>query len=147
MTVVTFGHGGAHTILGGVFEFVAAGYWPLAAIVFAASVVVPMLKLVGLSILLLGTGTSSTATLRLRTHLYRLIAVVGRWSMIDVFAVAVLIGLVRFGQPASISAEIGAACFAAVVVLTMLAAETFDPRLMWDVADPADVAAPKGNFG
>lgn len=145
MTVVSFGRGGPHTILGGVIELVAVGYWPLALIVFAASIVVPMLKLVALSIMLLHTRVATVTALLPQTRLYRLLAVLGRWSMIDVFAVTVLVGLVRFGLPASTSAEIGAACFAGVVVLTMLAVETFDPRLMWDAAEPADGAASKGD--
>jgi paraquat-inducible protein A len=84
----------------------------------------------------------SARGLRQRTRLYRLIEVLGRWSMIDVFVVAVLIALVRFGILASITAEVGAACFGGVVILTMLAAKAFDPRLMWDVAmSPAADAA------
>ncbi|WP_419898732.1 paraquat-inducible protein A [Roseomonas sp. USHLN139] len=135
MTIVTLGQGGPHTIMGGVIEFVHTGFWPLALIVFTASVAVPMLKLVGLSVMLLQLGRpASLAALRRRTRLYRVIEVLGRWSMIDVFVVAVLIALVRFGVLASINAEIGAACFGAVVILTMLAAESFDPRLMWDAA-------------
>ncbi|ONG50691.1 hypothetical protein BKE38_17545 [Pseudoroseomonas deserti] len=135
MSVVTLGQGGPHTIMGGVVEFVHTGFWPLALIVFTASVAVPMLKLVGLSVMLLQMGRpASLAALRRRTKLYRVIEVLGRWSMIDVFVVAVLIALVRFGVLASITAGIGAACFGGVVILTMLAAESFDPRLMWDAA-------------
>jgi paraquat-inducible protein A len=136
MNIVTLGRGGPHTILGGVVEFVESGFWPLALIVFAASVAVPMLKLVGLSLMLLGIRRGARGRLRQRTRLYRVIEVLGRWSMIDVFVVAVLIALVRFGILASINAEVGAACFGGVVILTMLAAEAFDPRLMWDAAAP-----------
>ncbi|WP_408906373.1 paraquat-inducible protein A [Roseomonas sp. 18066] len=143
MTVVTLGQGGPHTIMGGVVEFVETGFWPLALIVFTASVAVPMLKLVGLSVMLLQMGRpAGLASLRRRTKLYRVIEVLGRWSMIDVFVVAVLIALVRFGVLASITAGLGAACFGGVVILTMLAAESFDPRLMWDAAaaPPKDTA-------
>jgi paraquat-inducible protein A len=135
MTVITLGQGGPHTIMGGVIEFLETGFWPLALIVFAASVAVPMLKLVGLSLMLLQMRRpAGPVALRRRTKLYRVIEVLGRWSMIDVFVVAVLIALVRFGVLASITAGLGAACFGGVVILTMLAAESFDPRLMWDAA-------------
>ncbi len=137
MNIISFGKGGPHTILGGVAEFVRTGFWPLALIVFLASVAVPVLKLAGLSLMLLGIRRGSGAGLARRTRLYRFIGAIGRWSMIDVFVVAVLIGLVRFGALASINAQVGAACFAGVVVLTMLAAEAFDPRLMWDAAGRA----------
>ncbi|MCO6416541.1 PqiA/YebS family transporter subunit [Siccirubricoccus sp. KC 17139] len=137
MTIVTLGRGGPHTIMGGVVEFLESGFWPLALIVFTASVAVPMLKLVGLAMMLVAIHHRSARGLRFRTRLYRLIEVLGRWSMIDVFVVAVLIALVRFGTLASITAEVGAACFGAVVILTMLAAEAFDPRQMWDVAMPS----------
>lgn len=145
MNIVTLGQGGPHTIMGGVVEFIETGFWPLALIVFTASVAVPVLKLVGLATMLICIGQGSTGWLRQRTRLYRLIEVLGRWSMIDVFVVAVLIALVRFGILASITAEVGAACFGSVVVLTMLAAEAFDPRLMWDAATPQPVRAVSGN--
>lgn len=141
MTIVTLGRGGPHTIMGGVVEFVHTGFWPLALIVFAASVAVPMLKLVGLSVMLVMLQRGSAAALPQRAKLYRVIEILGRWSMIDVFVVAVLIALVRFGILASINAEVGAACFGAVVILTMLAAESFDPRLMWDAAQAPPAAA------
>lgn len=135
MEIVSFGRGGPHTILGGVVEFVETGFWPLALIVFLASVAVPVLKLAGLAAMLLGVRRRSSARLPGRTRFYRFVEAMGRWSMIDVFVVAVLVALVRFGALANVSAEAGAACFAAVVVLTMLAAEAFDPRLMWDAAE------------
>jgi paraquat-inducible protein A len=144
MEIVSFGRGGSHTILGGVVEFVETGFWPLALIVFLASVAVPLLKLAGLAAMLLGVRRRSAGRLRGRTRLYRFIEAIGRWSMIDVFVVSVLVSLVRFGALASISSEVGAACFAAVVVLTMLAAEAFDPRLMWDAAAERPAAPPRG---
>jgi paraquat-inducible protein A len=70
-----------------------------------------------------------------RTRLFRLVDVIGRWSMVDVFVVAVLVALVRLGNVAQVKAEPGVMFFAAVVVLTMFAAMTFDPRLMWDVIE------------
>lgn len=133
MTIVTFGQDAPHTILGGIAAFIESGFWPLALIVFLASVAVPLLKLVGLSVMLLQLR-GHPGEPRRRTRLYRLIEQAGRWSMIDVFVVAVLIALMRFGALVSITAGIGAACFGAVVVLTMLAAQAFDPRLLWDAA-------------
>ena len=147
MEIVSFGRGGPHTILGGVAEFVETGFWPLALVVFLASVAVPVLKLAGLAAMLVGVRRRSANRLRGRTRLYRFIEAVGRWSMIDVFVVAVLVSLVRFGALASISSETGAACFAAVVVLTMLAAEAFDPRLMWDAAAAGRAAEAPGGSG
>ena len=142
MNIVSLGRGGPHTILGGVVEFIQSGFWPLALIVFLASVAVPMLKLIGLVVMMLGVQRRSPWRLRDRTRLYRLVEMIGRWSMIDVFVVSVLIALVRFGVLASINAEVGAMCFAGVVLLTMVAAETFDPRLMWDAANqPGDRVA------
>ena len=135
MEVVTFGRGGPHTILGGAWEFVEAGFWPLALVVFLASVAVPLLKLIGLAIMLLGIHRRSETGLIGKTRLYRVVEAIGRWSMIDIFVVSVLIALVRFGSVASINAGLGAAFFAGVVVLTILAAEAFDPRLMWDAAE------------
>lgn len=145
MTIVTLGKGGPHTIMGGVVEFVETGFWPLALIVFLASVAVPMLKLVGLVLMLLAVQRRTTTGMLNRTRLYRLVEALGRWSMIDVFVVSVLIALVRFGNLAQIHAGIGAACFGAVVVLTMLAAEAFDPRLLWDAADEAEPAADRAS--
>ncbi|QDJ10670.1 Paraquat-inducible protein A [Roseomonas mucosa] len=145
MRIVTLGQGGPHTILGGVIEFVETGFWPLALIVFLASVAVPMLKLVGLMVMLTSIRRRSARHLLRRTQLYRVVEAIGRWSMIDVFVVCVLIALVRFGMLAEITAQVGAACFAGVVVVTMVAAECFDPRLMWDAAgSPAqDPDAPR----
>ncbi len=134
MQITTLGQGGPHTILGGVVEFLETGFWPLALIVFLASVAVPMLKLVGLMVMLTSIRRRSARHLLRRTQLYRLVEAIGRWSMIDVFVVCVLIALVRFGVLAEITAQVGAACFAGVVVVTMVAAECFDPRLMWDAA-------------
>lgn len=142
MNIATLGQGGPHTILGGVVEFIHSGFWPLALIVFLASVAVPMLKLAGLAVMLMSIHRRSARNLRRKTQLYRVVEALGRWSMIDVFVVSVLIALVRFGVIASIHAEVGAACFGAVVILTMIAAESFDPRLMWDAAG-ANEEAPR----
>jgi paraquat-inducible protein A len=134
LTVVQFGAGQPSTILGGVQELLEIGMWPLAALVFFASVAVPVLKLTGLCILLISTHRGSAWALHDRTVLYRIVDAIGRWSMIDIFMQSILVALVQFGQLASVYPGPGAIAFAAVVILTMLAARSFDPRLMWDSA-------------
>jgi paraquat-inducible protein A len=134
MTVISFGKGDPSTILGGVTELFLHGMWPLALIVFFASVTVPVLKLVGLIWLLVSVQRGSTSRLRDRTRLYRIVEAVGRWSMIDIFMLSILVALVRLGSIATIAPGVGAISFAAVVVLTMFAAMSFDPRLIWDAA-------------
>ncbi len=134
MTVIRFGKGHPSTILGGVQELIEYRMWPLAALVFTASVMVPMLKLAGLLYMLISTRMHSGARLRDRTRLYRIVEIIGRWSMIDVFMVSILVALVRMGLLASVTPGLGGVFFAAVVILTMLASFSFDPRLMWDAA-------------
>ncbi len=134
LTFTELGSGQPSTILGGVAELLAAGMWPLAALVFFASIVVPGLKVVGLTLLLLMTRAGSRLWLRDRTRLYRFIDHIGRWSMIDIFMGSLLVALLQFGSIVSVVPGPGALAFASVVILTMLAAQTFDPRLMWDAA-------------
>jgi paraquat-inducible protein A len=134
MTVISFGSGAPDTILSGVMALFAAGMWPLALLVFFASITVPVLKIAGLMFLLATTQRGSRWRLRDRTTLYRIVEAVGRWSMIDIFMLSILVGLVRLGSIATIEPGIGAISFAAVVIITMLAAYAFDPRLMWDAA-------------
>jgi paraquat-inducible protein A len=134
LTVVRLGAGEPSTILGGVRELLDLGMWPLAALVFFASVAVPVLKLIGLGILLISTHCGTGWALHDRTVLYRIVDAIGRWSMIDIFMESILVALVQFGQLASVYPGPGAIAFAAVVILTMLAARSFDPRLMWDSA-------------
>jgi paraquat-inducible protein A len=134
MTFISFGRGAPSTILGGVSELLQAGMWPLAAVVFLASITVPVLKLIGLSVLLVSVQRRSRWQIRQRTMLYRIVEGVGRWSMIDIFTLAILAALVQLGALATIQPGPGAIAFAAVVVLTMFAAMAFDPRLLWDAA-------------
>lgn len=134
MTVISFGRGAPDTILSGIVHLLESGMWPLALLVFFASVVVPMLKLVGLIILLVSVQRGAQGRLRDRTVLYRVVESVGRWSMIDIFMLSILVALVRLGSLATIEPGVGATSFAAVVVVTMFAATAFDPRLMWDAA-------------
>lgn len=134
LSVIQLGAGAPSTILGGVQELISAGMWPLAAVVFIASIAVPLLKMVCIAILLVSTQRRSRRRLRDRTVLYRLVEGVGRWSMIDVFMISILVALVQFGALVTINPGPGAIAFAAVVILTMFAAASFDPRLMWDAA-------------
>ena len=132
MTVTYVGKSQSDTILSGVQHLIESGMWPLAAILFFASVAVPVLKLVVLSYLLLSIQYRSLWRPKDRTRLYRLTEAVGRWSMVDIFVVAILVALVRIGNFATIEPGIGAMAFGAVVVITMFAAITFDPRIIWD---------------
>lgn len=135
MSVTSFGQVRADTILSGAEFLLAHGMWPLALIVFVASILVPVVKILILVYLLLSVQLRSVARPIDRTRLYRFTEFVGRWSMVDVFVVSVLVALVHLGQVAEVEAGAGAVFFAAVVVLTMLAAKTFDPRLIWDNVD------------
>ncbi len=136
LTVVQLGAGAPSTILGGVRELIANRMYPLAALVFFASIAVPMLKLVGLSTMLVATQTGRSGWLRDRTRLYHIVRWIGRWSMIDIFMESLLGALIRFGAILTIQPGIGAVAFCSVVILTIFAAEGFDPRLMWDAAQP-----------
>jgi paraquat-inducible protein A len=138
MTVISFGRGEPDTILSGVKQLLLAGMWPLALLVFFASITVPVLKLFGLLGLLISVHRGSRWRPRDRALLYRVVEAVGRWSMIDIFMISILVALVRLGAIASISPGVGAISFAAVVVLTMFAAMSFDPRLIWDAAGAND---------
>ncbi|HBP87284.1 MAG TPA: paraquat-inducible protein A [Nitrospirales bacterium] len=132
MTVISFGKGEADTILSGVKELIHAGMLPIALLVFFASITVPVLKLLALTFLLLSVQYKSQWRPRERTKLYRITEVVGRWSMIDIFMISILIALVKLEAVATIEPGPGAISFAAVVILTMFAAMSFDPRLIWD---------------
>ena len=134
LSIVQLGAGQPSTILGGVEELVRARQYPLAALVFFASIAVPMLKLVGLSTMLVATQAGRAGWLHDRTRLYHVVRFIGRWSMIDIFMELLLGALVAFGAVITIQPGMGALAFCAVVILTMFAAETFEPRLMWDAA-------------
>jgi paraquat-inducible protein A len=132
LTLVSFGSQQSNTIITGVLELARNRLWPLALIVFLASIVVPLLKLCGLTWMLLATLQGSRRALIARTRLFRLIDTVGSWSNIDVFVASVLVALLQFGAIAQARAGSGLTAFAAVVILTMIATRTFDTRLMWD---------------
>jgi paraquat-inducible protein A len=127
------------TIMSGVIYFWVSGAWELAAIIFIASFLVPLFKLASL-ILLTWTAQKRSRWRRLqRAKLYRLVEIIGRWSMLDVFVVSLLAGLVQIEGFARITAGFGVLAFASVVVLTMLAALSFDPRLSWDGGEQENI--------
>jgi paraquat-inducible protein A len=132
MTVISLGKAQSDTILSGAMYLLEHGMWPLALIVIFASVVVPLLKLISLAYLLISVQRGSHWRPADRTRLYRIVESVGRWSMTDIYVVTILVALVSLGNLATIEAGVGAIYFAGVVVMTMLAAESFDPRLIWD---------------
>lgn len=139
LTVIQLGAGSPSTIMGGVEELLDSQMYPLAALVFFASIMVPLFKLLGLGSMLtaiqLGRpGAGASMLIRERTVLYHIVAWIGRWSMVDIFMESLLGALVQFGRAVTIEPGVGALVFCAVVFITIFAAETFDPRLMWDAA-------------
>ncbi|KJE35412.1 paraquat-inducible protein A [Thalassospira sp. HJ] len=134
MTVTYLGRGEADTILSGVSALINAGEWPIAIVVFAASILVPIVKIVLLGWVYLATALGLSGPLRERTLIYRVTELVGRWSMVDVFMVSILAALVKLGDIATVQPGFGAVAFCGVVILTMLSAMAFDPRLIWDRA-------------
>lgn len=140
MTVSRFGQGEPSTILSGVIHLIQDGAWPLGLLVLFASFVVPIGKILALAFLIVSVHRGSTWRRRDRTVLYRVTEVVGAWSMVDIFLVAILVALVRMEGLATVMPGIGASFFGAAVILTMLAAHAFDPRLIWD--EPAAAEQP-----
>ena len=136
--VTSLGAVQSDTIMSGVIYFIHSGMWPIALVIFVASVAVPLLKLLILTYLLYSVKRKSTWRQKDRTALYRITEAVGRWSMVDIYVVTILVALVNLGALATIEAGPGAAFFGAVVVITMFAAMSFDPRLIWDVKENRD---------
>ncbi len=132
MTVTSLGSSQSDTIMSGVIYLLLHGDWPLALIVFVASVLVPLLKMIALVYLLLSVQRRSPLRKQQRIRLYRLVELVGRWSMVDIFVVALLAALVNVGALATIEPGTGAIAFTAVVILTIFSAMSFDSRLIWD---------------
>ena len=136
ITVVTsLGKTQADTIMSGVIYFMLTGMWPIALVIFIASVAVPLIKLFVLSFLLISVQRKWKWRPKDRTRLYRIAEAVGRWSMVDIFVVTILVALVKLGGLATIDAGPAASYFAAVVVTTIFAAMSFDPRLIWDTQE------------
>jgi len=132
LDTTTLGSTDSDTIMGGVVLLYTTGSWPLALIVLIASVMVPLGKLIALSYLLTSVQRGSIQSNRERTRLYRLVEIIGRWSMLDVFVDTFTVALIQLQPLMSVTPGPGVLFFAAVVVLTMVAAKSFDPRLIWD---------------
>ncbi len=122
------------TIFSGVQSMFSAGWWVIGTLIFTASIMVPLTKLISLTYLLASVERASHWRPTERTRLYRFVEVIGHWSMLDIFVVSITVALVQLGAIAEVRAGVGASWFAAVVVLTMLSAMSFDPRLIWDEA-------------
>ncbi|WP_267382551.1 MULTISPECIES: paraquat-inducible protein A [unclassified Sphingomonas] len=125
-----------YTVFGGIVDLAQAGLWGLAALVFVASFAIPLLKLVGMCWLLWSVHTGSTRHRRLKTRLHHIIHEIGRWSMVDVLAIATFVPLMQFDQIAHAQAMPGMAAFLVVVVTTMFSTHSFDTRLLWDARAP-----------
>lgn len=125
----------ADTIMSGVIFLIAHGSWPVAALIFFASILVPVLKIFVLFYLLYSVERKSKWRPADRTRIYMITEAVGRWSMVDIYVVTILVALVSLGELATIQAGPGAIAFGSVVVITMFAAMAFDPRLIWDTAE------------
>jgi paraquat-inducible protein A len=139
LPVLTMNTGGSvrtDTIMSGIIGLWRDGLWAISGIVFIASILIPLLKLVGLAWLLLAVRRRATRGRHGLTRLYATLDFVGRWSMLDVFLVAFLAGAVQFGALATIEPRSGIVAFAAAVVLTILATNAFDPQLIWAEPKP-----------
>lgn len=138
MTVIMLGKGAPDTIMSGVVLLVHHGMYPIAFLVFVASIVVPLFKLLGFGILLAAIKFRWKIDHKKATYMYRFIHFIGRWSMLDLFIISILVTLVNLGGVATITAGPGATAFATVVVLTVFAAHSFDQRLIWDLLEESE---------
>ncbi|WP_286264066.1 paraquat-inducible protein A [Thalassotalea atypica] len=132
MVFYTLGNPDASTILEGIAIFIDFGMYPVALIIFIASFIVPLGKIMGLFVLIYNTKFNSTLTMAQKSKLYHLVEFLGPWSMLDVFVVAIMAGVVNLGFLTNVEAAMGITYFALMVVFTMIAAESFDARLLWD---------------
>ncbi len=137
-TVTSLGEPQSDTIMSSVIYFIHTGMWPIALVIFTASILIPLLKLLILIYLLISVQQGWVKRREDRTRLYRITEAVGRWSMVDIYVVTILVALVNLGSLASVQAEPGVVFFGAVVVITMFAAMSFDPRLIWDEKKSAE---------
>lgn len=135
MITSTLGKQSSDTIMSGILYFLEHGEWPLALVIFSASVLLPLLKIIAIAYLLIVVKKGNGLRKKEKTHLYLIAEVMGRWSMVDVFVVAILAALVQLGELSSIAPGPAGLAFAAMVVLTMFSAMAFDPKLIWDQSD------------
>jgi len=132
MTVVRFGQRENSTILAGVLHLIQDGAWPLGLLVFFASIMVPITKLASLMFLLVMVQRKSDWRRRDRTVLYRVTEALGAWSMVDIYLISILLALLRMEELAAIYPGLGATFFGVAIVMTMMAAHSFDQRMIWD---------------
>jgi paraquat-inducible protein A len=135
LTTNTLTSSESETIMGGVIALYKSGSWPLALIVLVASIIIPLGKLFALAYLLISVQRGSITGRREQTRLYRMVDFIGRWSMLDVFVDTFVVALVQLQPLMWVEPGPGVSFFAAVVILTMIAAMSFDPRLIWDSSD------------
>jgi paraquat-inducible protein A len=141
LTTETSGQNRSDTIFSGAVELWRHGLWAIAVIVFGASILIPVLKLAGLGWLLLSVRRGAPSDPRRLTRVFALVDFIGRWSMLDVFLAAFLTGLVQFGEFSTVEPRSGIVAFAAAVVLTVLATQAFDPRVLWPNPEGASSTA------
>ncbi len=145
MTTDQLGESIDSTIIGGVVLLWHHGSYPVASVIFIASVMVPVGKMLSLGFLCLSVARQDVTRMRQRAILYRVTEFIGRWSMVDVFVVAILVALIQLGGLLVIRPGVAALAFSGVVIVTMIAAERFDPRLIWDQL--SEDALEEGNLG
>lgn len=133
MSVLNWGRAEPDTILSGIIKLFQEGYPGIAAIVFTASVIVPIGKLLALSGLLLSVQRGWRISEQGRARMFRVLEFLGRWSMLDIFVVAIMVALVHLGKVVAVLPGMGALLFGATVIFTLMASLSFDPRLIWDV--------------
>jgi paraquat-inducible protein A len=136
--ILRMDHYGAYsesTVWDGCVKLFQKGQWVVAAIVFLASILIPLFKLLGLFFLVTTARLESARRRKERTWIYRIIRVIGPWAMLDVFLLSVLVALVKLDELATVRPGPGLLAFTAVVVLTILASASFDPKLIWEEPD------------
>lgn len=143
MNTTLLGSGADSTIMSGVLEFWEHGAWDIAVIIFVASIAVPGVKFVALTLLLVTVQRDSHSARKERSKLYRFVELIGYWSMLDVLVVALVAALVKFQALGDIEPRVGILFFGLVVVFTMLSAMSFDPRLIWDNAPDEETEEPR----
>lgn len=135
MHTTSLGNTSADTILEGVIYFLTHGDWPIALVIFTASVMLPLLKMIAIAYILISVQRGSASKKAEKTNLYKLAELLGKWSMLDIFVVGLMAGLVQLGVLTNIAPGPACIAFAAVVILTMFAEMAFDPKLIWDQVD------------
>ncbi len=138
MTIVELGNVSENTIVGGMLTFWRSGAYPIAIVIFTASILIPFLKIIALTWLCLAATGKLHPSPAMLGKIYWFTELLGRWSMVDIFVVGILVALVQLGNYMTITVGPGALAFSGVVVLTMFAAMSFDPRLLWDRFDQLD---------